>query len=968
MISVCGCMIPTGRRRIQPIFAGVIALLVALPAIAQVCKEPDGPNSGDYTYMDCDMTYRDTELRCDKKYKIKNKDGKEVELVSMFPTCPKEEMPMKQTEKKSFIKDFTPYLYSYVLDKDDKTRPYSGYIARGTTGDPTSTFAAIGNAPKGVNRQKGCVNQIELQGITSPEDRAKMIRLQLDNCANQFILHTAAYPFHKANSQMICGTKDNPYKRCSQEDMCQPLRMKEAKNEYEASDYIEAAWKKMLNDPNYRKTPGIRPLGAQTVNPSDHSGEPHLPMGLQLKNTDAAGVKMPSMNVTVSQIVSTPYEEIIDPTHPFSPRWDFRYNERDFYSPLTAGYMSEYYDDSKAVYCAGNRADSDNEDDNKEYKVDVLEFRRPTFDKGILNRIGYNTACYNDSMETEVNIMLGPPVFMIPSPAFIAMAAASYCFKVTEIPIPAVLPYYQGQTGKAKRMKCWECYKLDGKVNDKDEDQLPPCATRYDREDRKIVNTSEDGYPVFPGGLNAFKREAVCMMNPLEKKTSAAKLCADLRAPYEPLNKLKMRYHNPDGKEEDGGGEKTVVLKEGVLEGLKFNDYFYDSDTKNGHMPYPRLWDTGKSIQKSTETGQDPNDALGQFTAIVGVGREAALDEANDEASGDSGSSGGSTGGAGGGEEEKKERKDERCMYGGWGGDVSFGGVSIDTPDPVTSWTELKLYQAYTTREQNVVCLGRYEKAFKYRSPENQLLVAAGAERTGIVKTECDIDTSVTPHRTKLETCVSKEIGEEEADKEDSATPGGETDEEGKKWKSLQYIQDSWPLAWRGYLSAKDDENKFPKFPDGAGARVTGLDKAECGDILLMPDGGGEKGDSKSRGLPKLARVKCEAGEKPDERASAVRDIKGKHFVEVEEADNGKWPDVCGTTNMLGEMKTRRLFKPGEMRPEIKSTLEALDWTTSCEDTMLSECEMKTWSELKLYRPIKDVRDGNDGDEEGGDE
>lgn len=906
-------MFPTGRTITRSIGLGLIGLWLALPAHAQVCREEGVESPDNVTAIDCDMRYAQTKLTCTDTYEMRGREGN-LTLPTMFPTCPREEMPTRSTPKLSFIKSFTPYLFDFLRDPEDNTRPYAGYIARGTTGDPNQTFAVIGNAPQGVTRQKGCVNQINLEGVDSPEERAKLVRLQLDNCANQFILNSAIYPYHKAGSNQICGTEANPARRCTQEDMCQPLRMRtDSRQEYQADTYIKAAWKKLLQDPGYRKTQGA-------------PKEPHLPDGIDLANPIAPPAAA-DQEIRLSAITATEYEEIIDPSHPFSPRWDFKYNEREFYSPTTSTYMSKYHDDAKAVYCAGNRADSGDESKDKDYKVDVLEFRREVFNKGITNRIGYNTACYNDKGDQRVPIMTMPVVGIF-HPQFISMVAGAYCYKVIAPPIPAVLPYYQGYEGQAQRVPCWECFKLNGKVDDSSDSQKPPCTTRYDSEDLSIKP------PYLPGGRNGMKTKAICMMNPAETNKPMSTLCRDLRAPYAPLNKLKMRYHNPEGKEDEGGGEKTVVLKGGVQEGLWHKEYF------GNHMPYPRLWDTGSSLQKSTGTDQDPLDALGQFTAIVGVGREATPGDSQ-------------SGGGGGGDDDDATRTDQRCLYGGWGDNVSVGGASITIPDPVTSWTELKLYQAYTTRETNTVCIGRYEKAFKYRSSENQLLVAAGAERTGILRTTCDVDDR---GRTITSSCVSREVGEEEADGQQQGQSEGQ-------WHNMQYIRDSLPLAWRGYIGDADSNKEFPKLADGA-SLITGLDNAQCGDIILMPYGGGTESDTATRGLPKLARVVCEAGVKGDAALGAVRNMKGKHYIEVEEADNGKWPDVCGTTDMMGELKSRRLFKPGEMRPEITATLDRLEWTTSCTDTKLSECEMEQWGELKLYRPVDNVVEGSEEDSE----
>ncbi len=899
MISVCGCMIPTERGRIRSFLTVAAALALSAPAYAQLCSDSGGGGN-----LDCDNSYRDTVLTCTDTYTARDKDGKTLTLPSMFPACPSEPMPMRDTERLSFIKDFSPYLYDYARDPDDATRPYSGYIARGTKGDPSQTFAAIGNAPVGVNRQKGCVNQIDLSVGDTPAERAKLIRLQLDNCANQFILNSAPYPFHKAGSNLICATADNASRRCTQEDLCQPLRMRtDPKQEYQANTYIKAAWKKLLQTPSYRKT-------------EDAPNEPHLPDGITLSNPIEPSPATDS-TITLSGIAATEYEEIIDPSHPFSPRWDYKYNERDYYSPKTSTYMSKFHNDSKAVYCAGNRGDSGDKTRDKNTKVDVLEFRREKFDKGTTNRINYNTACYNDRGSETVKMLLPPYILgaSASTPQFLKMAAGAYCYKITRPPIPQT-PATAGYPGDAERLPCWQCYGLNGKVSDEGKGQLPPCTTRYDSADQKMIS-KKGSAPVFPGGKNSYKREAVCTANFAEKKTPMSTLCKDLRAPYVPLNKLKMRYHNPEGTAADKGGPENLVLKGGVQEGLWHKEYFED------HMPYPRLWDVGSSIQRTSATDQDPNDNFGQFTAIVGVGREGKV-------------------GSGEGTD------DQRCMYGGWGGDVSIGRVNIQVPDPITSWTELKLYQAYTTRETNgIICLGRYEKAFKHRSPENQQLVAGGAVRTGIIRQKCALN-----DKNRTTDCQSQEIGEETADGADDSS---------KDWESLQYIQDNMPLAWRGYMGPRDASQSFAQLTGGKGL-ITGLDNAHCGDFILMPYGGGTEGDASTRGLPKLARVECPSGKKLPGQESAVRTLDGKHYIEVKEADNGKWPDVCGTTDVMGELKTRKLFKPGEMRKVVESELKRLNWTTSCADTKLTECEMQPWSTLKLYRPVSDVLKGTSGE------
>ncbi|MEZ5691855.1 MAG: hypothetical protein R3D71_09370 [Rickettsiales bacterium] len=97
----------------------------------------------------------------------------------------------------------------------------------------------------------------------------------------------------------------------------------------------------------------------------------------------------------------------------------------------------------------------------------------------------------------------------------------------------------------------------------------------------------------------------------------------------------------------------------------------------------------------------------------------------------------------------------------------------------IGGWEELKGHQMWTTRRHNLVCIGRYEKLFKYGGPENFVLSRAG---------------------------------------------GNYTTKDGKQWP--------WPLGWRGYIFDSNHngfERKISAF---------GLDKAKKGDIIIYRLGG----------------------------------------------------------------------------------------------------------------------------------
>lgn len=1256
--------------------AAVVLLLLAAHANAQLCKDEDAEQSSapagtDSTaadssgyFLNCDMAYKNTELMCDTN--------------DVRGTCPSEPMMMRTTPKKSFIKDFSPYLYAYVRDPEDRTKPYTGGRYRGTAGNATVTFGLV--CPPGHRCPASCEAQIKFNSeAKSPEEEAKMVRLQLDNCTNQYILFSAIYPYQKENSKVLCG--ENPKKGdepCLLKHACQPIKtVVDTKNEYFAGDYLKAAWIKLMQDPTYRKNPKA-------------PKEPHLPTGVKIENPIAPPSPFP--DVRTSSIGAVEFEEINDPTHPFSPRWDYEFNERDQYSPKTQSYSK---DPKNSVFCAGDK-------DKQILKVDILSFREAAlkFDDKITKRIDFNKNCMANSgpqknpcckvqgltcklqpcakcygmtaeapvcstnytgqpdrkkvkvpylavhpalrvigaiqslsslsltnlnsltggilnvaqatgilssqlgilnalpgnlsidqimpilngqvslmsalpniapnllstalggqaallnmlpgnlspgqvtglltgqgnvlgaLQSATNLPLGSALSIIQSPQNLLSALPSGALlsdarnminqqtamvrnlaqqgqsvvnaantistqvRALENINPDILlsdasRYATGRAGDAVldyrglglpgNMSVGQARGLlnstaSSLVNFDPNGGMSQYSNLLNSQAAQILGMPQDlpvtqianmlnstqgmlsgnmglfsngskngilnqqnlgqitgvfnsqvrsltGLPVnlrsgelsalisgqatlmqtlggafnpnqianmltgqlgdigklanmaggvqglagaltsgnisglltsqlgalsnLPGvsqlsavagvldtgilggvpGLGSlpgpsakntlptlvvlgmqWTRTAKCNPNEFGETNSRpmAQLCRELRAPFTPLNKLKMRYHNPN--EED-----KIVLKEGVPEGYTFHEYFKDEDAKNpAHMPYPRLWDTGRSIQKTARDDQDPKDDLGQWAAIVGVGHEATPGDV-EPPSGDK-------------REDKAKAmrmKDQRCLYGGWGGSVSMGGASISLPDPIASWTELKLYQTRTLRDWGLSCIGRYEKTAKHGSNEEKALYTFGADPTQAIVTRA------------REGQRDEYIAYPEA--KDNADPKDITQLEPK----------SFPLAWRGYLSSYDDAFKFPKFGGGSGDLVSGgLDKAKAGDILVMEYGA--SGTDSTRGLPRLAYVdKVEPGK----------------YVYVREADNGKFPDVCGGTDTWGEVKTRTMYKPGSFPKDLQEELDRLDWITDCADNGLSECEAKNWSSIKIYRPADDVRKGNDGKE-----
>lgn len=289
-----------------------------------------------------------------------------------------------------------------------------------------------------------------------------------------------------------------------------------------------------------------------------------------------------------------------------------------------------------------------------------------------------------------------------------------------------------------------------------------------------------------------------------------------------------------------------------------------------------------------------------------------------------------------------------------YAGTASSESLNVPVPDGITSWTELKLYQTRTIRNVNISCLGRYEKVFKPGSAENMLLMRSGGEwsETNVAKCpreqkkSADEDSSTKCEYMKLKEYRDKGSPTNSKDSSYSITP--------------QTIQRNVSNGWRGYMADDNEENQFPNFGKKASTE-TGLDKAKLGDIILLPEGASKQGGKP--GLAKIAMVaEVNLGDDCKERNDC--------YVKVFEPDNGKWPDVCGTTDTNGDTKTRYYHMPKSMGKSstyndtlpgpVHVEMEKINSTVSCEDTKLAKCVFEPWDKVKLYRIRDDYREGCD--------
>ncbi len=173
--------------------------------------------------------------------------------------------------------------------------------------------------------------------------------------------------------------------------------------------------------------------------------------------------------------------------------------------------------------------------------------------------------------------------------------------------------------------------------------------------------------------------------------------------------------------------------------------------------------------------------------------------------------------------------------------------------------------------------------------------------------------------------------------------------------------QYNWPLSWRGYVSTppnRDTTETSPaisvnqQFPYLFGqvkssAMIQGLDNAQTNDIVVWPAQGTE--------LPHIARV-LQTHNIND--YGSLDAIPGKkRWVVLKDVNNGKYLDACGITSKIGRGEPRTIYPTlDDMPAGIKELIEEqISATYYCEDPDLGECVAKDWDSVSIYRPANDA-------------
>lgn len=815
-------------------------------------------------------------------------------------------------------------------------------------------------------------------------------RLMMDNCANQYIAQTSAKPPLSFNPDMS--------KAGNSPRMCQPFAavkvtagnphdVEGGEEEYSPRDYLKAAAKGVLKNDYMPWVDYGNPWKGSDANSIYERWKRKQPQrtikGLDSFQNDKIDRLFDQMgDASINDYAAQNVERIVDVSHPYSPRYDIamfsnleKIDDRNLFKGATETKMrpavlllgkcvpsskTGYFEYGNCtIYCSA-------------VKVDVLRFRYEDYRLCMGCQIDANQYAFweevdenedyykkeNCRSETVSNedkewkesdddhCNYGDDYCGACSPSEKAKIAAN-----------AILCAY-GDADACKEMaediyECMRCNKnaeyeaverARKRINHELEPEYGPsatkedgkswpiCSTRYDYEgDIELCKTAKED----SGDCEGQGEQGDDDENIGEDRTTEAKECVDkdihdicesVAKPVVGLNFLKLRTRKAGVATEDKDWNFVRSMRNDLKdndppEAYHFRKYF------GNRRPYMRWWDTGKESFQSNDADSKPDYAcdFGANDTYIGVGRDY---------------------------NSIHGRKLQICGYGGGAG---IGGNCFDIskwaaqyPSLAGSeWAELKMYQANCYRNEGLNCLCQYEKVFTQQSTEQRVLEAYRGAVTII----------------------------EDSTLENPNDPNNPT-----RLEKTPKIYE-WPLGWRGYVStpqkyetattspAIDPHQQFPYLYGelGNSMSIKGLDSALVGDVIIWPAGSSklphvslviETHNAIAYTDTKDAQDTLENGRKRlpeflDTEEPVPAGYRG--YVIVVDANNGKLPDACGNTNMLGFGAPRRIYAQAEDMPkQIRDSYKDQVFASYyCEDSNTGTCALRAgeWNNAILYRP-----------------
>lgn len=858
---------------------------------------------------------------------------------TVYGSCPNtsirpQGIPHRTTEAISLISEWNPALYAHLVDKDGHwwSSPYS----RGTPGNYALVSAFVGDdQPCNDASRPGCrrINGAHPQVSTTRqpatfEERACLNRIKMMQASAQTIMNAALYPMNYEEVKHIAWEEglSSPAARMSPQAHCQTFtKVPDPEAEYDWGSYVASAYDKTLVDPSTQMSAKLAPLhepkrntllsyfvgNAQAALTAGKTDEPMFPANLEGGSYQGRSQQIKQVsNINVPLMGSNGNggkEALFDVTHPFSPRWDFRDNERDWGSPKGALYSKNEKDN---VVCADLAKPG-----NNRTKVDILSFRRNAFVPEMNKRIELNQQCYRNT---------GP--------------YSNPCCLRTGGLFPKCIP-----------QPCWKCFGLFGKT------ETPPCSTSWSQESDRTILTiyrPTKGFRKLPCG------------------ESAPSLCEKLRAPYRMANMVKIRRSqcgspkseldvNPDGSCASPG------------EGMHFTSYFgnhmpYPIQHDTG-APIRDIFGPANQQHPLDYAGQYASIVGVGRPRISGGGNLASIWKQPDHASDIANSLtpiSTAHAAAGGGGAPSNSTHDERCKYGGWGAEDKCMGMEFATPgapasngrsaDPTTAWSEYLNYVATGIRKYNMNCVMQQHKAFAPLDAVSKALARCGA---------ATFQRQVCTRRNQDGSSTACTGDAQPGDYWENRPMTWPLAYRGQTCSANQLKEDmKLPLNQRicfPYFGAREEPNIS-----------RGLDNAKPGCIIIMPtggvgdargDGGANSSESDSK-KPLMPTVSCIISAQNNASNSNCASKGNCHLI-VSTADDGQYPDVCGNTAYSGEPMNRTIYKPGMLPESIGNELmdiqrqnKVTNPTKYCENPQFGYCELEGWNDVMVYCPNDDVR------------
>ncbi len=861
-----------------------------------------------------------------------------------------------------------------------------------------------------------------VENLMKPKDSAAAeckpaywVRLMLDSCANQYIAQKsfkADYVYNPDSGKVGLSPR-----------FCQPFKAKKLlpwEEEYKVTDYLKRSYKGLLQHDYMPWIKYDRHENSDANKEADEFREDNWPdrkikwpvntqvntSGVNLlqgyAKLEAEALKPQALN-SINKYASHPVERIIDPLHPFSPRYDVAelsdtslLTDRNLFGDATESTASTFWfgylntptpnplggkaiPRSEKYYCMpANRH-------KKGYwefgctiycsavEVDLLRFRykdyrlcmgcqidaneKAFWEEWDINRKHYrNEYCWSLTKDSDCEygddlcsscpkIAINTVLAAVPCGACaLTGVSCGLCKTLTrKVSFYTIACQKCGQAAKAESLE-----RTRSRDNEKAEpewgptaagDNWPVCSTRFNHSgDKDLCKQAKEQYTCDNQGEKAeddinIDKESKSDAEACVKK-DIDEICHDAAKPIYSVNFLKIRtrkgsFETEDVKRPKKRNKQTGIYRPTADSGSfdsdvqKWQQNNADEDPAPGYgfreyfgnkRPYMRWWDTGGEAFQAKNKPDYWCD-WGANDAIMGVGRDY---------------------------NSIHGRKAQLCRYGGGGGigddcmtvqdwkDGKHDGNTLPHGRRFPSlagseWAELKMYQANCFREDGLNCLCQYEKVFKGKSGEEKVLTLMG----GAVSTK---------NKTAEATADSREVYEQ--------------------------IRDELPLTWRGYVStpaSRDNATTGPvignnqQFPNlynlpKSGSVISGgLDKAQQYDIAIWPTGNG--------GMPHVAFI--EATNNLNDYGTLGQVPNGARWVEVSEANNGKYLDACGVTSYSGRGAKRKLYpNKGELPEHIKTLIkEQVTATYYCDDPELGHCVDRQWDNVIIYRPRLDVKD-----------